>query len=68
MRDLSSKTPAEISNFDFPLSHPMVRADPFWSFGISYVTHGARAPADDNVILVLTVIGWRTSAAPSANS
>jgi homoserine acetyltransferase len=83
MRDLGSKTPAEISNFDFPLSHSIVRADPFWSrrgelplesgevirdFGISYVTHGARAPADDNVILVLTAIGWQTSAAPSANS
>jgi homoserine O-acetyltransferase len=26
-------------------------------FGISYVTHGTRAPNDDNVILVLTAIG-----------
>jgi len=40
----------------------------FPAFGISYVTHGARAPGDDNVILVLTAIGWQTSAAPSANS
>jgi hypothetical protein len=30
IRDLSPKTPLEISNFDFPLSHSIVRADPFW--------------------------------------
>ena len=47
---------------DLPLESGEVIRD----FGISYVTHGARAPADDNVILVLTAIGWQTSAAPSA--
>jgi len=31
----------------------------FRDFGISYVTNGARAPAADNVILVLTAIGWQ---------
>ena len=38
---------------DLPLESGEVIRD----FGISYVTHGARAPADDNVILVLTAIG-----------
>jgi homoserine O-acetyltransferase len=38
---------------DLPLeSGEMIR-----DFAISYVTHGTRSPADDNVILVLTAIG-----------
>jgi homoserine O-acetyltransferase len=38
---------------DLPLeSGEMIR-----EFAISYVTHGTRSPADDNVILVLTAIG-----------
>ena len=49
---------------DLPLESGEVIRD----FGISYVTHGPRAPVDDNVILVLTAIGWQTFAAPSANS
>ena len=38
---------------DLPLESGEVIRD----FEISYVTHGARTPADDNVILVLTAIG-----------
>ena len=38
---------------DLPLESGEVIRD----FAISYVTHGTRAPADDNVILVLTAIG-----------
>lgn len=38
---------------DLPLESGEVIRD----FTISYVTHGTRAPADDNVILVLTAIG-----------
>jgi homoserine O-acetyltransferase/O-succinyltransferase len=38
---------------DLPLESGEVIRD----FGISYVTHGTRAAADDNVILVLTAIG-----------
>jgi homoserine acetyltransferase len=38
---------------DLPLESGEVIRD----FGISYVTHGTRPPADDNVILVLTAIG-----------
>ncbi|MEA2913971.1 MAG: homoserine O-acetyltransferase/O-succinyltransferase [Bradyrhizobium sp.] len=38
---------------DLPLESGEVIGD----FALSYVTHGRRAPADDNVILVLTAIG-----------
>jgi homoserine O-acetyltransferase len=36
---------------------PLESGDVIRDFAISYVTHGTRAPADDNVILVLTAIG-----------
>jgi homoserine O-acetyltransferase len=38
---------------DLPLESGEVIGD----FALNYVTHGTRAPADDNVILVLTAIG-----------
>jgi homoserine O-acetyltransferase/O-succinyltransferase len=36
---------------------PLESGEAIRDFGISYVAHGTRAPADDNVILVLTAIG-----------
>jgi homoserine O-acetyltransferase len=36
---------------------PLESGEAIRDFSISYVTHGTRAPADDNVILVLTAIG-----------
>jgi homoserine O-acetyltransferase/O-succinyltransferase len=36
---------------------PIESGEAIRDFEISYVTHGTRAPADDNVILVLTAIG-----------
>jgi len=46
--------PYQVMQFgDLPLESGEVIRD----FEISYVTHGTRAPGDDNVVLVLTAIG-----------